>query len=209
MKTIVINAGPKKRGFNAEIAESALKGAQSVGAEVEYIDLYRLKFTGCMTCLICKKEGFENCKCYLRDDLSPLIEKIFDADALLISAPIFFSAPTSHYMALLERLIYCMVSYKVGNAFKGKVNVGLFYIINYPKDYFEESIRPHLKKSEDILKMLNGEVEIYSASNISKNDYSKNTEEGKKIVEEKEKQQAIDLDKAFEIGAKLSNNALN
>ena len=205
----MINAGPKKRGFNAEIAESALEGAESVGAEVEYVDLYRLNFTGCMTCLICKREDHDSCKCYLRDDLSPLIERIFNADALIISAPIFFSAPTSHYMALLERLIYCIVSYKVGNAFKGKVNVGLIYIINYPKDYFEESIRPHLKQSEDILKMLNGEVEIYSASNISKNDYSKNTEEGKRIVEEKEKQQAIDLEKAFEIGAKLSKNTLN
>ena len=201
MKTIVINAGPKKRGFNAEIANSALKGAESVGAEVEYIDLYRLDFTGCLSCLICKKKGFENCKCYLRDDLSPLIERIFDADCLIVAAPIFFSNPTSHYMAFLERLIFCLVSYDVGNAFKGKVNVALFYTINYEKEYFEESVRPHLKQSESILKMLNGEVNISSIENISNNIYSKSSEDE---IKSKEEQFALDLEKAYEIGAKLS-----
>ena len=201
MKTIVINAGPKKRGFNAEIAKSALKGAESVGAEVEYIDLYRLDFTGCLSCLICKKEGFENCKCYLRDDLSPLIERIFNADCLIVAAPIFFSNPTSHYMAFLERLIFCLVSYDVGNAFKGKVNVGLFYTINYEKDYFEDSVRPHLEQSESILKMLNGQVKISSIENISNNIYSKSS---KGEIKSKEEQFAIDLEKAYEIAAKLS-----
>ncbi|MBR4448393.1 flavodoxin family protein [Methanobrevibacter sp.] len=200
MKAIVINADPKRKGINAQFAKSALKGAESVGAEVEYIDLYKLELSGCRVCLICKRDD-EVCKCYWRDELSPLIEDIFNADALLVAAPIFFSHPSSHYMALLERMIYSMVSYKTGNKFKGKVNVGLFYTINYPKDYFEKSIRPHLKQSEDLLKMLNGKVVIESFSNISKNDYSTKSEEEVKL---KEEQLSLDLDKVFEIGAELS-----
>ena len=143
MKTIVINADPKRKGICAQLMKQALKGAESVGTEVEYVDLYKMDLSGCRICLICKRDE-DICKCYWRDDFSPLIERIFDADCLLIGAPIFFSNPSSHYMALLERLIYCMVSYKTGNKFKGKVNVGLFYTINYPMDYFEKSIRPHL-----------------------------------------------------------------
>lgn len=103
-------------------------------------------------------------------------------------------------MALLERLIYCMVSYESGNKFKGSVNVGLFYTINYPKSYFEKSVRPHLKQSEDLLGMLNGKVVIETFSNISKNDYNNNPD----VAESKEKQLAIDLCKVFEIGAELS-----
>lgn len=34
MKTIVINAGPKRKDVNTQLAQSALKGAESVGAEV-------------------------------------------------------------------------------------------------------------------------------------------------------------------------------
>ena len=199
MKTIVINADPKRKGINAQLMKSALKGAESVGAEVEYVDLYKLDLCGCRICLICKNDE-ETCKCYWRDELSPLIEEIFDADALLIGVPIFFSNPSSHYMALLERLIYCMVSYKTGNKFKGKVNVGLFYTINYPMDYFEKSVRPHIKQSEDLLKMLNGKVIIDIFSNISKNDYFNNQD----VAKSKEKQLAVDLKKVFDVACELS-----
>ncbi|MBP3791618.1 MAG: flavodoxin family protein [Methanobrevibacter sp.] len=200
MKTVVINAGPKRKNQNAQFAQSAAKGAESVGADVEYVDLYKMDLCGCMSCLICKQEG-KACKCYWRDDISPLIDRILDADSLFVAAPIFFSQPTSHYMAFLERLIFCIVSYDVGNAFNGKVNVGLFYTINYSKDYFEESVRPHLKQSEDILKMLNGKVVIDSFENTSKNIYSKSTDDELKLKEEHFER---DLERIFEIGAELS-----
>ena len=38
---MVINAGPKRRDLNAQLAKSAAKGAESVGSDVEYIDLIR------------------------------------------------------------------------------------------------------------------------------------------------------------------------
>ena len=182
------------------MAQSAAEGARSAGADVEYFDLYRLDLSGCRVCLICKNDD-ESCKCYWRDDLSPLIERIFNGDSLLMAVPIFFSQPSSHYMAFLERLVYSMVSYKVGNKFKGKVNVGLFYTINYPMDYFEKSVRPHIKQSEDLLEMLNGKVVIETFSNISKNISSKSSDDELKLKEEHFNQ---DLRTVFEIGAELS-----
>ena len=200
MKTIVINADPKRKGRNSQLMKSAAAGAESVGSEVKYVDLYKLDLSGCRACLICKNDD-EVCKCFWRDELSPLIEEIFDADALLIGVPIFFAQPSSHYMAFLERLIFCMVSYKTGNKFKGKVNVGLFYTINYPLSYFEKSLRPHIKKSEDLLKMLNGKFEVYTSCNVSKNELD-SLDDAK--IESKKKQFDIDLEKAFQIGANLS-----
>lgn len=200
MKTIVINAGPKRKDINAQLMKSAKSGAESVGSEVEFIDLYRLELSGCRVCLICKNDD-DVCRCYWRDELSPLIDRIFEADCLLIGVPIFFSSPSSHYMALLERLIYCMVSYKTGNKFKGNVNVGLFYTINYPMEYFEKSVRPHLKQSEDILSMLNGKVVIKTFSNISKNEYSTKSDDE---IKSKESQFDHDLEAIFEIAADLS-----
>ena len=203
MKAIVINGDPKRKGTNAQIMKSAVDGVKSVGAEVEYVDLYKLDFSGCRVCLICKKEGM-SCKCHWRDELSSLIERIFDCDALYIGVPIFFSHPSSHYMALLERLIFSMVSFETGNTFKGKVNVGLFYTVEYPLDYFENSIRPHLKQSEDLLKMLNGKVVINSFSNISRTERSKSDEKALNSLKVKEKQLSKDLDEVFAIAAELS-----
>ena len=194
MKTIVINADPKRKGINARLMKSALKGAESVGAETQYVDLYKMKISGCRVCLICKNDE-DVCKCYWRDELSPLIEDIFSCDCLLIGVPIF----------LLERLIYSLVSYQIGNKFKGKVNVGLFYTINHPRGYFEKSIKPHLKASEDLLEMLNGEVVIDSFSNISKNMYANKSEEE---IRKKEKQLELDLEKVFYTAGRLSSKKI-
>lgn len=202
MKIIAINAGPKRKDINAQLIKSAVKGAESAGADVKYVDLYKLDLRGCMMCLICKKEGMESCRCYWRDELSPLIADILSADALLIASPIFFTEPTSHYKALMERLIYCIVSYKTGNSFTGNVNVGLFYTLNYSKDYFEQSVRPHLKQSEDLFKMLNGNFEIHTFRNISQREYSKSDDS----LKQKEQRLSLDLKEAFEIGARFGKS---
>ena len=40
MNLTVINASPRKRGNTAELCKNVVEGAQSSGANVEYIDLY-------------------------------------------------------------------------------------------------------------------------------------------------------------------------
>ena len=96
MKTIVINASPRKKWNTAEIMQSAQKGAESVGAETEYINLYDIDFKGCRSCLACKLKSKEKCKCYWRDNLSPVIERILAADTLLIGTPIYFEIGRAH-----------------------------------------------------------------------------------------------------------------
>ena len=54
MKTIIINASPRKNWNTAQLLKQAQKGAESVGAETEYVDLYDLSFTGCRSCMACK-----------------------------------------------------------------------------------------------------------------------------------------------------------
>ena len=69
MKAIVINASPRKTWNTAEIMQAAQKGAESVGAETEYFNLYDLVFKGCRSCLACKLKTNTKGKCYYKDDL--------------------------------------------------------------------------------------------------------------------------------------------
>ena len=97
-----------------------------------------------------------------------------------------------------------MVSFETGNTFRGKVDVGLFYTVEYPLDYFENSVRPHLKQSEDLLKMLNGKVVIDSFSNITRADRTDTSQEGIDSLKLKEEQLSKDLEKVFNIACELS-----
>lgn len=162
MKAIVINASPRKEWNTAEILQSAQKGAESVGAQTEYFNLYDLVFTGCRSCLACKLKEKTKGKCYWRDDLTKVIEKILDADVLLIGSPIYFGQPTSGFRALIERLIFCITSYDDGSSyFTGKVNVGIFYTMNAPLEFYEQSMKESLSSTEFLFSFLNGQIVTY------------------------------------------------
>ena len=201
MKTIVINADPKMKQEIGRLLKSAGEGAESVGSTVEYFDLYKLNMRGCMLCSICKRKNKESFKCYWRDELSPIIEKILNADTLLIGSQIFFNEPTSHYRALVERLIYSIVSYDRNYYYKGKVNVGIFYSVISPKEHFKKNVRPYLKSTEDLFKMLNGEVKVYASYKGLKSQRKTDSQIKEKMEEFNE-----DLKNAFEIGAELNKN---
>ena len=211
MKTIIINASPRKKWNTAEVLDSARKGAESVGAEVEYVNLYDLVFKGCRSCLICKRKDKTKGKCYWNDDLTPLIEKILDADCLLIGSPIYFGHPTSEFMALIERLIFCIMSYDDGSSYyTGKVNVGIFYTMNAPLEFYEQSMKDSLSSTEFLFSFLNGQVISYPVCDtLQVHRYSEYNMAGFS-QEAKEKQLILqfpnDLEKAFEIAANLSKS---
>lgn len=209
MKTIILNASPRKNWNTAQLLKSAQQGAESVGAEVEYIDLYDLNYTGCRSCLACKRKGAEPCKCYWKDDLSPLIEKILAADAVIIGTPIYFGEPTAQFRALYERLIFCIMSYDShGNNFKGKVNAGLIYTMNADKAYFEAQMHPTYQTTEWLMGFLNGEVRTYaSCDTVQVSDYSKYNMQAFDPDHKKRQHDAqfpTDLKEAFRMGVELS-----
>ncbi len=209
MKTVIINASPRKKWNTAEVLDAARKGAESVGSEVEYVNLYDLVFKGCRSCLICKRKDKTKGKCYWKDDLTPLIEKIFDSDALIIGSPIYFGQPTSEFRALVERLIFCIMSYDDGSSYyTGKVNVGIFYTMNAPLEFYEQSMKDSLSSTEFLFSFLNGEVISYPVCDtLQVHKYSEYNMAGFS-QEAKEKQLILqfpnDLENAFEIAANLS-----
>ena len=176
MKTIIINASPRKSWNTAQMLKAARTGAEGADAEVEYVDLYDLEFVGCHSCLACKRNDAERCKCYWNDDLSPLIDRILKADALIIGSPIYFGEPTSQFRALLERLLFCMLSYNGdGPYFTGKINLGLVFTMNAPQEMFETRMKPMAEGLEKMMgNFLRGETRVIAASNtLQVTDYSK------------------------------------
>ncbi len=208
MKVVLLNGSPRKNWNTAMMLKEAQKGAASVGAETEYIDLYDLSYTGCRSCLACKRKNAERCKCFWKDDLSPVIDHIFAADALIIGSPVYLGDVTSQVHALVERLHFCALSYDdYANYFTGKVNVGIIMTMNAPKAFYNISYRKKAKEVAQCFKMLNGTVEVYACCDtLQVADYSKFNMAGfnenhKKAM--REKQFPEDLKNAFQMGVKL------
>ena len=138
MNTILLNASPRKNWNTAKMLQSARKGAESVGAATEYVDLYDLQYTGCRSCMACKRKGAQRCHCFWKDDLSPLLDRIFAADALIVGSPIYLGDIISQLIALMERLHFTTLSYDdYTNYFTGKVDVGVILTMNAPRDIYD------------------------------------------------------------------------
>ena len=208
MKAIILNASPRKNWNTAQLLKAAQKGAEEAGAETEYIDLYDLNFTGCRSCLLCKRKDGERCKCFWKDDLSPLLDRVFAADVLLIGSPIYLGDTTSQFHAFVERLHFCMLSYDdYSNYFTGKVNVGVIFTMNAPQTFYKLQYKRKLDGQAAAFRGLNGKVQILpSCDTLQVSDYSKFNMASfneKHKREHHEKQFPKDLAAAREMGAEL------
>ena len=110
-KIVAINAGPRTGWNTDQLIKEAVRGAESLGAEAEVIDLYKLpRFTGCVSCFGCKLPGTFG-KCVCKDGLSEVLQKIREADALIIGSPNYLGNLTAGFRALYERLVFQSLTY--------------------------------------------------------------------------------------------------
>ena len=111
-KIVAINCSPRSTWNTATLVREAAKGAETQGAEVTVIDLYKLeKFTGCVSCFGCKLPDNLG-KCICKDGLAPVLAEIRNADGLIIGSPNYLGDVTAGFRALFERLIFQSLTYK-------------------------------------------------------------------------------------------------
>jgi multimeric flavodoxin WrbA len=141
MKIIGINGSPRK-GWNTHIlVEEALKGAASKGVETELINLYDLNFKGCISCFECKRKGGPSQgRCAVKDDLSPVLEKIAAAAGLVLGSPIYIAEVTAAVRALIERLTFQYITYRADNSTFNThpIPVVLIYTMNVAEKILDE-----------------------------------------------------------------------
>ena len=104
MKVLGISAGTKN-GSNDAMCKQALMGAQELGAEIEFIRVLDLDIkhcTGCIGCVMSLMTGKGN-KCVLKDDFDWLLDKMLDADGIILSAPIFEKGTAGIVRTLTDR----------------------------------------------------------------------------------------------------------
>jgi multimeric flavodoxin WrbA len=142
MKILAINGSPRKNRNTAALLKSALDGAAQKGADTELIHLYDLHFKGCVSCFACKlKAGKSYGRCAFKDDLTPILKKIEDIDALLLGSPIYFGCVTGEMRSFLERLLfpYAIYDQNYSTLFKKKIPTAFIYTMNVNEQRLKES----------------------------------------------------------------------
>jgi multimeric flavodoxin WrbA len=99
MKVLGISTSPRTQSNSDILLRQALAGAQSVGAEAEYIRLCKLNIVPCSACGACYATG----SCPIQDDFQIVLPKLLEADRLVFAAPIFFMSVCAQAKILIDR----------------------------------------------------------------------------------------------------------
>ncbi|MBR3623606.1 MAG: flavodoxin family protein [Selenomonadaceae bacterium] len=211
-KVLAINGSPRRNCNTAKLLESALNGAKDAGAQTELVHLYGLNFKGCISCLYCKRKDKEHGTCAMKDDLTPVLERIKEADALIFGSPIYFMNLSAGMIAFMERLFFSNYIYsdEIPTVFPKSLPNAFIYTMNMTEDHVKDfGIRErfafHEGTAERILKAK--PKILYAYDTYQFNDYSKyessifDAEHKAKMREEVFPKQ---LDEAYELGKSLT-----
>lgn len=217
MKIMAFNGSPRKKKWNTvSLLENALKGAASVGAETELVQLYDLNFSGCISCFSCKKiNRRKDGICAVQDDLTSVLDRVKNTDALIMGTPVYYGAESAAARAFLERLCFPYNNYAkdMRTLFPRRISTALIYTMNVSEDMLAAmGYDRHFALTRMILERHFGACEmLLSTDTLQYGDYTKYESE-KFDREAKAKRHAgvfpQDCKRAFELGVRMATGEI-
>ena len=211
MKVMAINGSPRK-GWNTDtLLKKALEGAASAGAETEMVYLYDLKFRGCVSCMACKLQKEPRpCRCIQRDELSPVLDRLHEADAVILGSPIYFSETTGEMRSFFERFLFQYLNYdNYAKPLSPAKKTAFVFTMNCPEAMFGQvGYRELFQRYENWMRLYFGHCEtLLSTDTMQVKNYSRYhmaswDAEAKRLRHETIFPQ--DCQKAFELGVRLA-----
>lgn len=216
MYVIAINGSPRKNGNTATLLNKALEGAALQGASTELIHLYDLNFKGCVSCFACKLKGGKSYgKCAYKDDLTPVLEKIESADAVILGSPIYFSNVTGEMRSFMERVIFQYLVYdeNYSSLNENKKSIGLIYTMNVPESMINviEYDRIFSQNEKTFERFFGVTESLLVTDTYQFSDYSKYVATAFDESAKAKRRQDVfpkDCEKAFEMGIRFASNQL-
>lgn len=122
MKAIAFNGSPRKGGNTEYLLGKVLEPIAAAGIETELIQVGGSEIRGCRACYACAKLKDQRCS----NDADPLngwMQKMIEADAIILGSPTYFADMSSELKALIDRAGF--VARANDNLFSRKIGAGV------------------------------------------------------------------------------------
>ena len=101
MKNIlVLSASPRNGGNSDLLCDEFMRGALQAGNHVEKLWLSNYKINYCTGCGLCSEFGRP---CPQQDDMAEILEKMIQADVLVLATPVYFYTMNAQMKTLIDR----------------------------------------------------------------------------------------------------------
>jgi multimeric flavodoxin WrbA len=101
MKVVAFNGSPRKKGNTYHAIRIVSEELKKEGIKTELIQLGGSNIKGCKACYKCFEK--KNKRCAQNDALNLFIERMIEAEGIIIGSPTYFSNVSTEVKALIER----------------------------------------------------------------------------------------------------------
>lgn len=103
MKKVLILSGSPRKGGNSDIlCDRFAKGAAEAGNAVEKIRVADKKIGYCHACYYCRDHAGA---CAIKDDMAEVLQKMIDADVIVLASPVYFYSIDAQLKAVIDRTV--------------------------------------------------------------------------------------------------------
>ena len=100
-KVLILSGSPRKDGNSDMLCNEFMRGAIESGNEVEKIRVAEKKIGFCTGCYACSNTGV----CAIKDDMAEVMQKLIDADVIVLASPVYFYSIGAQLKALIDRTV--------------------------------------------------------------------------------------------------------
>ena len=101
MHLLVLAGSPRKGGNSDLLCDALICGAEEVGNTAEKVYLRDLHIAPCRACYGCRGIGV----CVQKDDMADILEKMVEADVLVLATPVYFYSMDGQLKTLIDRTL--------------------------------------------------------------------------------------------------------
>jgi len=125
MRVVAFNGSARKDGNTAILIKHVVGELEKEDIETEMIQLASKPLRGCRGCYKCFINADKRCV-QTKDKLNMYIEKMVDADGIIMGSPVYVTSVPAEMKALIDRA--CMVCKANGDLLRRKVGVAVIAV---------------------------------------------------------------------------------
>ena len=148
MKVIAVNGSPNKEGNTYHALSMIGEEIKAIGIEFEILHIGHKMIHGCTACRKCAANKDERCN-IKTDELNQWIQKLKNADGIIIGSPVYYSGIAGTIKSFLDRLFF--VSGSNGNLLRQKVAAAVVAVRRTGGSSTLDSLNHYLSYSEMII----------------------------------------------------------
>lgn len=101
-KVLILSGSPRKGGNSDLLCDEFLRGASDGGNDVEKIRISTENIAPCLGCYYCTSN---NGACVQKDGMAEILQKMIDADVIVLASPVYFYSVDAQIKALIDRTV--------------------------------------------------------------------------------------------------------